>query len=79
MGGFREKCEQRCRGELEARLVTILAEGTAVEINASVTSTRLYKNLTESVPLGAFYDVKNAKLVNIFEGEGFETICCMTC
>ena len=29
-------------------------------------------NLTESVPLMAFYDVKNAKLCKIFEGEGTE-------
>jgi hypothetical protein len=56
---------------LDARVITVLAEGTHVEIGASGTKTRLYQNLTDSVPLMAFYDVKNAKLCNIFEGEGF--------
>ena len=44
--------------------------GDHVEIKNSVTSTRLYQNLTAEVPLMAFYDVKNAKLCTIFEGEG---------
>ncbi len=67
---FRNQCEQYCARELEARMVTLLAEGSHAEIKASVTTTRLYKNLTEDVPLMAFYDVKNAKLCNIYEGEG---------
>ena len=41
-----------------------------MDIQKSVTSTRLYQNLTASVPLMGFYDVKNARLCNIFEGEG---------
>jgi hypothetical protein len=68
---FRSQCEKHCLRELEARLVSIVAEGSHVEINASVTSTRLYQNLTDAVPCMAFYDVKNAKLCNIFEGEGY--------
>ena len=67
---FRNRCEQHCVREFEARMVTLLAEGSHAEIKASVTTTRLYKNLTEDVPCMAFYDVKNAKLCNIYEGEG---------
>ena len=72
LSAFRTQCEKHCLRELEARLVPLVAEGTHVEIKANVTSTRLYQNLTESVPLMAFYDVKNAKLCKIFEGEGTE-------
>ena len=71
VSNYRTHCETYCQGELDARVITVLAEGTHVEIGASVTKTRLYQNLTDSVPLMAFYDVKNAKLCNIFEGEGF--------
>ena len=67
---FRNQCEQCCARELEARMVTLLAEGSHAEIKASVTTTRPYHNLTEDVSLMAFYDVKNAKLGNIYEGEG---------
>ena len=67
---FRDSCEKHCCQELEARLVAMVAEGDHVEIKNSVTSTRLYQNLTAEVPLMAFYDVKNAKLCTIFEGEG---------
>ena len=77
MSVFRNQCEQRCARELEARMVTLLAEGSHAEIKASVTTTRLYNILTEDVPLMAFYDVKNAKLCNIYEGEGviMFTVC----
>ena len=35
-----------------------------------MTSTRrLYQNLTDAAPCMGFYDVKNAKLCNIYEGE----------
>ena len=67
---FRTQCEKACLFELEGRLVPLVAQGSHVEINANVTSTRLYRNLTEAVPLIAFYDVKNAKLCKIFAGEG---------
>ena len=73
---FRAQCEQFCRKELEARLVSLAAEnGTHSEIQVSVTNTRMYINLTASVSCMAFYDVKNAKLCNIFEGEGYSPPC----
>jgi hypothetical protein len=71
LAAFRIQCEQHCHRELEARLVSILAEGSHIEICTSVTNTRLYTNLTASVSCMAFYDVKNAKLCNIYEGEGY--------
>jgi hypothetical protein len=71
LSAFRFQCEKHCLRELEARLVPIVAEGSHVEIIASVTNTLLYQNLTDAVPWMAFYDVKNAKLCNIYEGEGY--------
>ena len=53
---FRTQCEKACLFELEGRLVPLVAQGSHVEINANVTSTRLYRNMTEHVPLMAFYD-----------------------
>ena len=50
-------------------MVPLVAQGSHLEIKANITSTRLYRNLTEAVPLMALYDVKNAKLCKIFEGE----------
>jgi hypothetical protein len=70
LSAFRRQCEMHCLRELEARLVLLVAEGTHAEIKASVTTTRLYQNLTENVPCMGFYDVKNAKLCDIFKGEG---------
>jgi hypothetical protein len=35
-----------------------------------VIGTRLYKNLTEEAPWMGFYDVKNARLCNIYQSEG---------
>ena len=69
MRSFRAQCEAQCRQELEARLVTLVAEGAHAEINLSVTKTRLYQNLTENAACMGFYDVKNAKLCTIFQGE----------
>ena len=72
LSAFREQhwCEQHCLRELEARMVLLVAEGTHAEIKASVTTTRLYQHLTESVPCMGFYDVKNAKLCSLLECEG---------
>ena len=70
MSVFRNQCEQHCTRELDARMVTLLAEGSHAEIKASVTTTRLYNNLTEDVPCMAFYGVKSARLRNILDGEG---------
>ena len=66
---LRLECEKSCRREPDARVVVVLASGTRAEIKANVTSTRLYQNLTEAAPCMGFYDVKNAKLCNIYEGE----------
>ena len=51
--------------------------GSHVEINADVTSTRLYQNMTDEARSMGFYDAKNAKLVSVYEGEGeaFPTSC----
>ena len=70
LASFRAQCEAHCKQELEARVVALVREGTGVEIAASVTKTRLYKNLTDQVTLMGFYDCKNAKLCTVFEGEG---------
>ena len=70
MSCFRADCEQHCRRELEARLVALVTEGDHADIKKSVTATRLYVNLTDEVPFMGFYDVKNARLCSIFEGEG---------
>ena len=71
---FRKQCEQHCLHELEARLVLLVAHA---ELKADVTNTRLYQNLTESASCMGFYDVKNAGLCNIFQGEGviLFTVC----
>ena len=70
LASFRKECEEHCQRELEARVVSIVAGGTHTEIIASVTATRLYQNMTEEAPCMAFYDVKNARLCNVYEGEG---------
>ena len=70
VGAFQKECDAHCRRELEARMVALCANGTHVEINASVTSTRLYSNLTSAASVMGFYDVKNARVCNIYEGEG---------
>ena len=70
MDSFRGQREQHVAREIEARLVCLVADGAHQEVKANVTSTRLYQNLTASVPCMGFYDVKNAKLTSIFEGEG---------
>ena len=67
---FKTTCEHHCARELEARMVSLLADGSHNELKASLTNTRLYQNLSEDVPLMAFYDVKNARLCHIVGGEG---------
>ncbi len=68
---------QYCARGLEARRVLMVAQGTHADIRASVTNTHLYHNLTMDASCMAFYDVKNAKLCNIYEGEGviMFTVC----
>ena len=57
VNAFREQCEQASQKEIEGRVVMIVAEGSAVEIHATVTKTRLYQNLTEAATVMGFYDV----------------------
>ena len=66
---FRQQCEQACNKEIEGRVVMIVAEGSDVEINATLTTSRFYQNLTQAATLMGFYDVKNAKLCTNFEGQ----------
>ena len=66
---FKGQCEQACKKEIDGRVVLLVAEGTGAEIHASLTKTRLYQNLTEAATVMGFYDVKNARLCGVFEGE----------
>ena len=66
---FRQRCQAACEQELEKRTVLVVAEGTDVEIYQNLTQTRFYKNLTDSASLMGFYDVKNARMCNVFEGQ----------
>ena len=61
LASFRSDCEEHCRRELEARLVALVVDGDHLDMQKSVTEARLYQNLTESVPLMGFYDVKSAR------------------
>ena len=70
MSCFRKECEEHCKREIEARMIFLVTEGDHLELKSSITKTRLYSNLTEEVPFMAFYDVKNARLCSVFEGEG---------
>ena len=70
LAAFRAQCELACQRELDSRVVMITAVGSDVEIHASVTRTRLYQNLTEAATVMGFYDVKNSRLCNVFEGQG---------
>ena len=67
---FRQQCEQACQKEIDGRVVLLTAEGSGADIRASVTTTRLYKNLTEAATVMGFYDVKNARVCSVFEGQG---------
>ena len=66
---FRKQCEQACQKEIDGRVVLLVATGADVEIRATVTTTRLYQNLTADTTVVGFYDVKNARLCSIFEGQ----------
>ena len=67
---FREQCEHHCQQEIDGRVVLLVAEGTDVEVFATVTKTRLYQNLAEAATVMGVYDVKNARMCNIYEGTG---------
>ena len=58
LAAFRQLCEAHCRREIEARVVLLASQGTHVELQKTVTSSRLYANLTAAAPCMAVYDVK---------------------
>ena len=61
---FRDEAEKSVTAEIDARTVILTQDGTHQELSARLSSTRLYQNLTESsVRFMAFYDVKNAMLM----------------
>lgn len=66
---FRAEAEVAVTAEIDARMVMLTQDGTHAEVAARLSSTRLYQNLTESVKLMAFYDVKNARLVERLANE----------
>ena len=51
-------------------MVLLVAVGNDVEVRATVTQSRMYQNLTNAAPLMGFYDVKNARLCGILQGQG---------
>ena len=67
---FRKMCAEHCEGEINGRLISLIATGQFIEIQHSVTHTRFYQNLTDAAPFMALYDVKNARLCNAYDGEG---------
>ena len=66
---FRKEAEVAVTAEIGARMVMLTQDGTHQEVTARVSSTRLYQNLTESVKFMAFYDVKNARLMERLPSE----------
>ena len=71
---FRAQCENACKQEIDARVVLIVAEGTAVEINASLTQTRLYQNLSESSTVIGFYYIKMRGCATSSRGKASPTV-----
>ena len=56
VAAFRVQCEQACQQEIDGRVVVLVAQGSDVEIHATLTKTRLYQNLTEAATAMGFYD-----------------------
>ena len=46
-----------------------MAEGGAAEIRGNLTMARLYQNVGTKVKVCFFCDVKNARLVHVYDGE----------
>ena len=63
-------CVEHCEREINNRLILLVATGQSIEIQTTVTNSRLYRDLGSSEPFMAFYDVKNAKLCKTHDGEG---------
>ena len=69
---FRAEVEARVRKDLQARLVVLTKDGGHPELQASVTSTELYQNvLSTGCRFMGVYDPKNARLCDVFTGEGW--------
>ena len=69
---FRAEVEARVRKDLQARLVVLTKDGGHAELQASVTSTELYQNLLSTgCRFMGVYDPKNARLCDVFTGEGW--------
>ena len=69
---FRAEVEARVRKDLQARLVVLTKDGGHPELQASVTSTELYQNLLSTgCRFMGVYDPKNARLCDVFTGEGW--------
>ena len=69
---FRAEVEARARKDLQARLVVLTKDGGHPELHASVTSTELYQNLLSTgCRFMGLYDPKNARLCDVFHGEGW--------
>ena len=70
VSAFRQQCEEFCRNEIEARVVILLNQGAHSELRNHLTGTRLYQNLTAGVRSMGFYDVKNARVIEVSCSEG---------
>ena len=69
---FRAEVEARVRKDLQARLVVLTKDGGHAEVQASATSTELYQNLLSTgCRFMGVYDPKNARLCDVFTGEGW--------
>ena len=62
---FRADAEAKVGAEIDSRMVSLTQDGTHDELTASLSSSRLYMNLTQTqqVKLMGFYDVKNVKIM----------------
>ena len=69
MAEFRREAELAVSSEINSRMVVLTQDGTHQEVSARLSATRLYQNLTEQGRFMAFYDVKNAKLMERRQSE----------
>ena len=69
MREFRIKCEEHCKQEIGARVIVLTNDGSHEDLHRDVTTSRLFQNLTDGATCMGFYDVKNAKLVELWNGE----------
>ncbi len=68
---FRREVEARVEQELSARMVVLTRDGNHDELTKNVTATELYQNLESTgCRFMGVYDTKNARLCDVFVGEG---------